>query len=119
MRLKSIRVVLFVLAVAVQVIAPVLGGMAFADERSRGEAVSLCSAAAGDTSDAPSLPTHHDRCALCQITCDGYAPVGLRAYPTAPAGSVWSAIVWASREFVLPTTSIDHLRRARAPPSFS
>ncbi len=119
MRLKGIRVVLFVLATAVQVIAPVLGGMAFAHERPRGETVSLCRAAAGDTRDTPPSPSHHDHCALCQIACDGDAPLSVRAYSIAPAGAVWFAMFWASRDFVLPTTSINHTRRARAPPSFS
>jgi hypothetical protein len=119
MRRKSFSVLLFLLALAVQVIAPVVGGKAFAHEHASGGSVSICRTAAGGAGDAPSSPTRHDGCAICQILCDGVAPVGARDYSIASAGAVWFAAAWASRDFVLPTTGIDHLRRARAPPSFS
>lgn len=120
MRRKNFGVILFLVAMAVQVIAPVMGGMARANARSPGEAISsLCRAAGGDTGEAPESPARHDSCALCEVLCDGVAPVGARDYAIVPAGNVWFALVWGSPEVVRPPTSIDQTHRARAPPSFS
>ena len=120
MRRNSCRFILFLLAMAVQVIAPVMGGMAFAHERVHGEAISsLCRNAAGDIGEAPAPPPRHDSCALCQFLCDGATPVIVRDYASDPAGAVWFDLAWGARDFVLPTTRIDHTRRARAPPFFS
>ncbi len=119
MRRKGFSVLLLLLAMAVQVIAQGAGGIAFAHDHANGETASICRTAAGGAGDAPSSPIRHDVCALCQILCDGVAPVGARDYSTASAGVVWLAAAWASRDCILSTTSVDHTWRARAPPSFS
>jgi len=91
MRRKSFSVLLFLLAIAVQVIAQGAGNVAFAHEHANGETASICRTAAGGAGDSSSSPIRHDGCALCQILCDGVAPVGARDNSTAYTGVVWLA----------------------------
>jgi len=120
MRKRNFTVILFILAMAVQVMSPVMGGMAHAHESAQGETISsLCRATTGEKGEAPASSVRHDICALCQVLCDGVAPVGARDYATGPAGTVWFVLAWGSHDFVLPATRVNHSRQARAPPSFS
>jgi len=117
MRLKSL---VFALALAVQVLAPIVGGVA-AGESARAGLGEICLNAGADIQhDGRTTPGHsHQRdCPVCQAFCDGVAPVEASA-STAVSISLarWSALRWRVADSVAPATSGRFAHRARAPPA--
>jgi hypothetical protein len=110
---------LFVLALTIQVIAPVAGHVASARE---GGSVA-CLTVVDDAAGRPQPAHHHDHgkhdCALCQTFCDGVAPVAAPPVTVGLAPLRWDRLRWTAVAPVPPAAAGDEARRARAPPAFS
>lgn len=126
MRRNWLTILLFALAMAIQLVAPVLVNVALAGGASSPGAAAdggLClrSFDASDRSlPAPDhLKGHRDACLLCQIHCDGAVPWGARAASFGRAPVYWTALPWTAADRALPTPASDYSRQARAPPFFS
>ncbi len=112
--------VLFALALAVQVIAPMAGSFAAALDNEVGS-IGVCLKAAKDQA-KHQVPGHAQKerdCPICQIFCNGVAPVAAR--PPAPGMALvqWVEFRWTVADRVLPVLLQGLAHRARAPPSFS
>lgn len=131
MRRNWFTILLFAMALALQVVAPVAVNVAMAT-RAEAAAVSaggviaageLClkdAGAGGPSREAPAhLKGHRDACLLCQAYCGGVAPVGARAARLGMAPVHWTALAWTQTDRVLPAAPHDYSRLARGPPSNS
>ena len=125
MRRNWIGVLVFALALTIQVWAPVVASVAMAQTATDAERrLSLCLNAGGDNADrSQQLPGHHnqhrDACPLCQFCCGGIAPIEARPNQVGRAPVQWIALAWTVADRVLPTPAHDHSRQARAPPALS
>ena len=125
MRRNRFGVVVFALALAVQVLAPVVVKVAMARTfDDAGRTFSLCLQAGDSPSDnSQRLPGHNDlhrdACLLCQLCCDGIAPIDARSNYIGTAPVQWTAFAWTAADRALPTPHHDHSRQPRAPPAFS
>jgi len=125
MRRNWFGVLVFMLALAVQALAPAVANVAMALTSSEaGRSFSLCLRAGGSPAgNSQQLPGHNDRhrdaCLLCQVCCDGIAPIEARPNDVGRAHVQWTALAWTVADRVLPTPRHDHSRQARAPPAFS
>jgi hypothetical protein len=111
---------LFALALAVQVIAPMASNVAAAREGGSDDGVGFCVKAGGQTEHrTPGHAQDGRDCPICQTLCDGVAPIAAR--PSAPgmAPVQWVEVPWTVADRVLPVLSSDGANRARAPPIFS
>ncbi|HEY8162305.1 MAG TPA: DUF2946 family protein [Methylocystis sp.] len=114
--------VLFALALAVQVIAPMAGSLAAARESEADGSIGVCLKGAGAGQAERQLPGHTRNgrdCPICQIFCDGVAPVAARPPTPGMAPVQWFEFCWTAADRVLPILSHGGANRARAPPSFS
>lgn len=125
MRRNWFGVLVFALALTIQVMAPVAAnvGMARTSDEA-GRTFSLCLQDGGSPADnSRQLPGHNDRhrdaCPLCQVCCDGLAPIEARPNDVGRAPVQWTALAWTVADRVLPAPRHDHSRQARAPPAFS
>lgn len=114
---------LFALALALQVIAPMSGGVAAARDGVKSHALETCLALAGGDHGQRQgghghTHGHHD-CALCQAFCDGVAPVAGRPASLGRAPVQWEDIHWMVADRALPAPPRNYDRQARAPPKFS
>lgn len=129
MRRHWATVLLFVLALVVQTLAPATGAVAvgkavgMAAPGLSAAAPGICLTAgqtAGDQKQAPGKASHHrDLCPLCQSSCDGAAPLAGRiafcwAAPVAPVTLAWSVGARGP-----PVPDFDYARQPRAPPAIS
>lgn len=119
MRRTRLHIFLFALALALQVLAPIAGNLAIAGTLDvGGVSLSLCQSEKADPAKAPSH-SHHQSCALCQVYCDGVSPVAANSHVLFVRPARWDVADWRVFDRVLPTTTFDFSRQARAPPSFS
>lgn len=130
MRRNWLTVLIFALALAIQVVAPVAVNVALA-AGTNAAAVSkpslvsteLCVKEIGsnDTSQqAPGrLKGHRGDCVLCQAACDGVAQLGARAIQLGRAPVRWTPLPWTVADRALPLPVRDYSRQARAPPTLS
>ena len=121
MRRSRHHIFLFALALALQVLAPIAGNLAVAGTLDLGGvSVTVCQSEKSSPSKGPLSHSHHQSCAICQAYCDGVSPVaaGVLAINDAYFAQ-WRLAQWRPINRVLPTTSIDYARLARAPPAFS
>ena len=127
MRRNWLTILLFALALAIQVVAPVAMNVALAaGAGSVATAVAdggLClkDAGAADRSQSPldHLRAHHDACLLCQLHCDGGATLDARATSIGRAPVYWTALPWTAADRALPVPAAERSHQARAPPVFS
>ena len=120
MRRIRLHTFLFALALALQVLSPVVGNLAVAGNIDLGGvSFSVCQSEKSDPSKAPLSRVHHHVCALCQVYCDGISPVAAGDLVIHAQYTPWRLAHWRLLDRVLPTTTIDYARRARAPPAFS
>ena len=118
-------VLIFALALTIQVIRPAGANGAIArafDEAPR--PFSTCLQIGGAPADgSQQLPghndRHHDSCLLCQVCCDGMAPLEARPHQVGKAPVQRIALAWTVADRVLPTPPHEYSRQARAPPSLS
>lgn len=114
-----LRFLLFAFALAVQALAPIVGGVA-AGENARVGLSDICYKAAGDVGhDGSAVPRHsHQRdCPVCQAFCDGVAPVEASAAPFVTLSATgWAALRWRPADGLAPAASARFAHRARAPP---
>jgi len=120
---RWITAILFVLALAVQALAPVANGVAAARGVDVHGLSEICLKAAAPGHETPRAPGHahhgHHDCALCQAFCDGVAPVAGRPVQLGMAPVQWKSSHWTVADRALPPPPRDYDRQARAPPSFS
>ncbi len=114
-----LKLILFALALAVQVIAPAASGVATAYE---GGGFQRDCGAVDPRRQSPTRHTngqnHHD-CALCQSFCDGAAPVPARRPDALLSPAHWVRLHWAQPVGEHPAHSRHSAHRARAPPRFA
>jgi len=116
---------LFVLALAVQAVAPATANIAMS--RTFGEprfSIEVCSRAGdGFADDNHQLPNPHDRhhgaCIICQLCCNGVAPLAVRPNLVGEAPVQWTTLAWTVADRALPAPRHEHSHRARAPPVLS
>ncbi len=121
MRRNWLTVFIFVLALAVQAMAPAAVNAAVAKGASAtGPWIELCLSGAdgGSQKQAPGH-SHRDSCPLCQISCDGFAPPALRHIVLDEAPVPTARFAWIVADRVLPVPDPDFARQARAPPAIS
>lgn len=120
MRRTRLHIFLFALALALQVLAPIAGNLAVAGTLDvGGVSFSLCQSEKSGPAKAPSSHSHHQSCALCQVYCDGVSPVTASSYILLTRTARRDVANWRVFDRVLPTTTLDFSRTARAPPAFS
>jgi len=120
MRRNRLHIFLFALALALQVLAPIVGNLAVAGTLELGGAsFSICQSQKTSPAKAPLSHGHHQSCALCQAYCDGVSPVAGASHAFVARPAQWNVANWRVFDRVLPTTTLDYSRRARAPPAFS
>lgn len=123
MRRNWIGVLVFALALTVQVLAPGLVNVGMAQAANDAErTLSLCLNAGGESADrSQQLPgdhnQHRDGCPLCQFCCGGIAPIEARPNQVGRAPVQWTALARTVADRVLPAPPHDHSRQARAPPA--
>lgn len=113
---------LFALALAVQVIAPLASSFAAAREGDADNSIGICLKAARGSQaghQTPGNPHGGRDCPICQFFCDGVAPVAMRPVSIDAAPAQWIEFRWTSVDRVLPAWARDESNRARGPPSFS
>lgn len=120
MRRTRLQILLFALALTFQVLAPIAGSLAVAGTIDLGGvSFKLCQSDKSDSSKAPLSHTQNQSCALCQVYCDGVSSVASGAIVIDAQSAQWLPAQGRPRDPVLPTTSLDYARQARAPPAFS
>ena len=120
MRRTRLYIFLFAFALALQVLAPIAGNLAVAGTLDLGGvSISVCQSEKSDPSKAPFSHSHHQSCALCQAYCDGVSPVSASSHVFLAQPARWEVADWRVFDRVLPTTTLDFSRQARAPPAFS
>jgi hypothetical protein len=122
MRRKRLGVLLFALALAVQVIAPASASV-MAEARNSSAAFAICFQAGGGPAGDRELPGPNERrsdaCPLCQACCVGVAPPAAWPSSVGMAPVQWVASSWTVADRAVPTPHPDYAHRARAPPSLS
>jgi len=122
MRRNLASIILFSLALAIQVIAPATAGLAqsalFPAVLAPGQ---ICATLADVSAAASVTPAGHAEagprlCDLCALCCGGAAPPAARPEITAVASSAWVSAEWAATVRRAVVFQPDHARRARAPP---
>jgi len=118
MRRSLPAVLLFLLALAVQALAPAVARVVMARAQNDGAAIySLCANIA-DPQDktAPSRVQHDASCLLCQVACDGAAPLASRVAQAGAAPVQWALPDWTAADHAPPARISASANRARAPP---
>ncbi|MGE5368450.1 MAG: DUF2946 family protein [Chloroflexota bacterium] len=117
---RWLTALLFVLAMTLQVIAPVANGVAAAHGLD-GPLGHICFGAS-HADQGPQPPGHsrhnhhHHDCALCQGFCDDAPPVVSRSTGVATPAAQWTFLRW-SFAHQSPNASLRHIaQQARAPP---
>jgi hypothetical protein len=117
---RWLTALLFVLAMTLQVVAPVANGVAAAHGLDGPGLGNICLGAGhddhGTRQPGQGQHRHHHDCALCQAFCDGVAPVASRATPVSTPAARWTLLSW-SFAHQTPNASLRGVsHRARAPP---
>jgi hypothetical protein len=119
MRRTRLQILLFALALILQVLAPIAGNLAVAGTIDLGGvSFKLCQSDKSDSSKAPLSHAQHQSCALCQVYCDGVSPVVSGALANHAQSAQWLPAHWRLLDRILPSTTLDYARQARAPPAF-
>lgn len=117
---RWLTALLFVLAMTVQVFAPVANGVAAAHGLDTLAAGEICLTAAQSDHGSRGQPLHghhhHHDCALCQAFCDGVAPVAARLAALAAPTAQWTCVQWSLTHQTMRASPRDAARQARAPP---
>lgn len=115
-----LRFLLFVLALAVQALAPIAIGVAVGEHAHNGSG-EICFKTLGgvDHVGRPAPGHSHQRdCPVCQVFCDGVAPVQASTATGGSASPVhWAMLRWRIADNFAPAMSGRFAHRARAPPS--
>lgn len=120
MRRSRLHIFLFSLALALQVLAPVVGNLAVAGTLDLGGvSFSVCQSEKASPSKTPLPHRHHQSCTLCQVCFDGVSLVSVNSHAFVLKFTRWNIADWRVYDRVLPTTTLDFSRQARAPPAFS
>ena len=121
MRLFRVQFLLFLVALTLQVLAPMAGNLAHAKAfRESGVSTIICEAADGSRHSGKTSQNHHaanKHCLLCQSFCDsiGFTPVGGQAGLVATNAWVLGAI--PAQLDTSPASQEIERYRARAPPT--
>ncbi|WP_330084452.1 DUF2946 family protein [Methylocystis iwaonis] len=114
--------VLFALALAVQVLAPLASSLAAARESEADPAIGVCLKAPKGGQSGSQAPGHSHGgrdCPICQAFCDGVAPIASRPTSLGMAPVQWVEFRWFPADRALASSTLDEANRARGPPSFS
>jgi hypothetical protein len=120
MRRSLPGVLLFLLALAIQALAPATARVIMARAQNDGTAVyTLCVSIADPQGQQPLRAQHDSSCLLCQIGCDGAAPLSARVVQAGAAPVQWTHADWTAADRAPPARTALSAHRARAPPAFS
>jgi hypothetical protein len=123
MRRKWRSVLLFALALAFQALAPAAANVALAaasDDIRASIQICLQSGGPAGKNDLPGqTDRQHDACLICQVNCNGVAPLEARPNPVGLAPVQWTALAWTVADRALPALRHDSSHQPRAPPAFS
>ncbi len=118
MRRSAWQVLVFALALAVQVLGPAAASLAMARGAQHGRGIEICA----PTSDGPQDPKrraahdHHGSCLLCQLCCNGVAPSEAKSQEFGKASVQWTAWSWTAADRASPAHRHGEPYQARAPP---
>jgi len=116
---------LFVLAMAIQAIAPAAANFAHSGGPGSDKTTfQLCLKAAADFANGEKrypgqTEQSHDSCFFCQLSCDGPAPLATSPSAAGLAPVQWRPSAWAEADRAPPTLRREASNQPRAPPKFS
>ena len=121
MRHSRFHLLLFLVALTIQVMAPIASNLAHA-KAFMGSGVSsfICQSSDVQATKSGNLPNHlsqNKQCLLCQTVCDATGFTLSNHRPILVSSSVWAEGVFYSRINNIPESRVDALYQARAPPS--
>lgn len=121
MRRSWLQVLLFLVALTIQVMAPMAGNLAHAKAfKESGVSTFLCQSSDGSSIQGKGIPNHisaNKQCLLCQSVCDSLG-FTLSVDPSRlVSASSWVIGAFPSNIAALPASQEVGLYRARAPPT--
>jgi hypothetical protein len=117
MRRNSPAILLLLLAMVIQAMAPAVARVIVARGQNDGAAIyTLCVSLADQQSKAPGRLHHNAPCLLCEIACDGAAPLAARISLAGAAPVQWTSSDWTAADHAPPASLLSAAHRARAPP---
>ena len=121
MRHSRFHVLLFLVALTIQVIAPIASNLAHAKAfMGSGVATVICQSTDGQATGSGNLPNHlpqDKQCLLCQTVCDATGFIFNSNRQILVSSSIWAEGVFYPRINNILESSVVALYQARAPPS--